>query len=80
MSKSGTRRAIKMIARDAGIRTRVTPHTLQQCHVTHLLERGLSMPQIQEQLGHARVETTLICTELTDLTVQNANSLINQII
>ena len=29
MSKSGVQRAIKTIAQDAGIRTRVTPHTLR---------------------------------------------------
>lgn len=80
MSKSGVQRAIKTIAVDAGIRTRVSPHTLRHCYATHLLERGLSLPHIQEQLGHAWIETTLVYTKLTDLAAQNANALINQMI
>ncbi len=80
MSKSGVQRAIKTIALDAGIHTRVTPHTLRHCYATHLLERGLSLPHIQEQLGHAWIETTLVYTKLTDLAAQNANILINQMI
>ncbi len=80
MSKSGVQRAIKTIALDAGIHTPITTRTLRHAYATHLLERGLSLPHIQEQLGHAWIETTLVYTKLTDLAAQNANALINQMI
>ena len=80
MSKSGVQTAIKAIALDAGIRTRVTPHTLRHCYATHLLERGLSLRHIQHQLGHESINTTLIYTKLTDPAEQLAVTLINEMI
>ena len=80
MSKSGVQRAIKCIALDAGIRTRVSPHTLRHCYATHLLERGLSLRHIQKQLGHVSITTTLVYTSLTELAESNATDTINQMI
>lgn len=80
MHKSGVQRAIKYIARDAGIRTRVTPHTLRHAYATHLLERGMSLQHIQEQLGHGSINTTLVYTKLTKPAQQNASALINTMI
>ena len=80
MSKSGVQRAIKCIARDAGIRTRISPHTLRHAYATHLLERGVSLQHIQEQLGHGSINTTLIYTKLTKPAQQNAAVLINTMI
>ena len=80
MHKSGVQRAIKYIARDADIRTRVTPHTLRHAYATHLLERGLSLQHIQEQLGHGSINTTLVYTKLTKPAQQNASALINTMI
>lgn len=80
MNKGGVQRAIKIIARDAGIRTRISPHTLRHAYATHLLERGLSLQHIQEQLGHGSINTTLIYTKLTKPAQQNAAKLINTMI
>jgi integrase/recombinase XerD len=80
MSKSGVQRTIKKIASDAGIRTNVTPHTLRHAYATHLLERGLSLGQIQELLGHESIETTLMYTKLTKPAERNASVLINAMI
>jgi site-specific recombinase XerD len=77
MSKSGVQRAIKRIAHDAGIHTTVSPHTLRHAYATHLLERGLSLRQIQHLLGHESIKTTLIYTKLTETAEQNAAQLIN---
>ena len=67
MSKSGVQRTTKKIAADAGICTNVAPHTLRHAFATHLLERGLSLGQIQQLLGHESIETTLMYTKLTKL-------------
>ena len=57
-------KAIKTAARKAGIVWPVGCHTLRHSFATHLLESGSDIRTVQELLGHANVETTMIYTHV----------------
>ena len=78
-SKSVVQSAFRKAIKATGIRKRASVHSLRHAYATHLLEAGVNLRQIQENLGHGSPQTTAIYTHLTKQAGEKARQTLDQI-
>ena len=74
VQESGLQKAVKRAAAKAGIKKRVTCHTLRHSFATCMLENGVNIRTLQELMGHADVKTTEIYTHVMDKDISRLKS------
>ncbi len=72
LTRQGFWLILKDYAKAAGIKSKVTPHTLRHSFATHMLSGGADLRAVQELLGHANISSTQVYTHLTSEHVRQA--------
>lgn len=80
MARSSVQGAFRRAKEMAGITKKgVSIHTLRHSYATHLLEAGVNLRSIQQFLGHAQLETTMVYLHLTNKGQLDAWDKINEL-
>ena len=80
MDRGGLQKSFKVIVKSCGVHKHVTPHSLRHCYGAHLVETGLNLRAIQQEMGHECPKTTALYTQLTEVAHQNTSRMINRLV
>jgi len=80
MARSSVQQMMRRIVKDLPkIKKHATIHTLRHSYATHLIEAGVNLRIVQQYLGHASLETTMIYLHVTDMGNSDAAARINRL-
>ena len=72
ITSRGVQDIIEKILLKSSIKHKISPHTLRHTFATLLLKEGMDIREVQELLGHERLETTSIYTHVTNEELRKA--------
>ena len=67
LGTSAVQQSFRLAMKKAKINKEATVHTLRHTYATHLLEQGVDIVTIKEQLGHSCIETTMMYLHVAKL-------------
>ena len=71
---NAVQRIVKNISKKANIKKPVHPHTLRHSFATHLLDQGTDIRFIQALLGHKRITTTELYTQVSAVSLKGISN------
>ena len=67
LGHSAVQQSFRLAMKKTGILKEACVHTLRHSFATHLLEQGVDIVSIKEQLGHAHIQTTMMYLHVAQL-------------
>ena len=74
LGHSAVQQSFRLAMQKASIRKDACVHTLRHSFATHLLEQGVDIVTIKEQLGHAHIQTTMMYLHVAKVSRSVAHS------